>query len=312
MVVVEARAGISQGRLGWRGRFNHHRLLAVVEWALAACGPYQRAPAEMDAGSALRLPEPTAPATAVCVCDVCDRQVAYAALARHRRRHSDAKPFACTQCDSRFARRDARDRHERRHGEAPGRACELCGRAFQRQDALRRHVARHAQRDERTRSLTELQQGVARAAALERDLERARAELAAVQSHNDELTNRLADGNTADSDRPPIAGRCRECRTANTALLGEPLACTHCGALLHVFCAGYLRPLPACLFWCPRCRGNLAAPSAQRSLTAQDVEAAADELRLMDLLLWQAKLRRTPVPADGMCLFTAVANAVPA
>jgi hypothetical protein len=44
-------------------------------------------------------------------------------------------------------------------------------------------------------------------------------------------------------------------------------------------------------------------------LTVQDVEAAADEFHL---LLWQAMLRRTSVPADGMCLFAAVATTVPA
>jgi hypothetical protein len=270
----------------------------------------------MDAGSASSPPRPaellTPSAPATVVCDVCDRDVAYAAFARHRRRHSGAKPFACTQCGSRFARRDARDRHERKHGEAPGRACELCGRVFQRHDALQCHVARHAQRDERARSLAELQQGVARAAALTRDLESAREELTALQAHNDDLVNRLADGDAADSNRPPIAGRCRACRTANTALLGDPLACVECGALMHAFCAGYLRPVPACLFWCRPCRGKQPCPSEQRSLTVQDVEAAADEHRLLDLLLWQAKLRRTSVPADGMCLFTAVATAVPA
>ena len=65
-------------------------------------------------------------------------------LSKHRRVHSDERPFTCPLCEATFTRKDSRDRHIKRvHLEADQVTCTWsgCDKTFSSAEHLRLHVA---------------------------------------------------------------------------------------------------------------------------------------------------------------------------
>lgn len=78
-------------------------------------------------------------------CHLCDAKFVYQSkLKMHMNRHSGIKPYACDQCDNRFATAQTLKIHKQwKHSDDRPFQCEFCTNAFKRKDALVAHIRTH-------------------------------------------------------------------------------------------------------------------------------------------------------------------------
>jgi hypothetical protein len=246
------------------------------------------------------------------VCADCGTEVAYGALACHRRaRHApDAPRFPCDapDCGKVFKRRDDFGRHRVSHTAAE-LACAECAYRTTRPDNLERHRRRH-QVESLERRFADIATATdalrAQLAQREREAEDLRSQPDKAHREPDE-----DDGNAAGLPAAPATparardGRCGACGVADApALLGAVVRCSRpsCAARFHWTCAGYAYQLTSAhrLALCAACL-------EQARFMPETVERADREVVVLDTAPGRAPAaacrgkgrRAVPVPRAG-------------
>jgi len=254
-------------------------------------------------------------------CPTCGKSVLATSYARHVRSHS-ADTFACGQCGEVFKTKDARKRHVFvKHTDAEDLPfpCGVCAQRFARREHLDSHCARvhlNEARDQLDASRAQVDALHVRLDIVQANLNSASESVGELQAERDRLfldiilcepqddSSRVQPSAALSSPtRRRGAPRC-ECNRFHAAILGDVRRCSSpdCHNVFHWVCAGYGRWVPPDAFaLCANCLGKSA-------LTAEAIEDAAGEVTLLDARLAAHGLRREQVPADGLCLFAAVAR----
>ena len=247
-------------------------------------------------------------------CPDCGRSFSINSYARHLRSHF-AGTHICAECHRTFKNSYGLERHVReQHESTKSFACPVCGQRFARRERLDAHRARmHL---DAAHEALQIQLSESR-----KQLENARASVARLQAETDRLNSLVADLERADAsdddDREDAGGdsapqlskarrgapRCA-CKRFDSARLGDVRCCSApgCHNAFHWSCAGYGLPLTRDAY--ALCGGCLC----KGPFKLEEIEEAHYEIIRLDAYLASRCLRREPVPADGFCLFAAVAR----
>ena len=259
-------------------------------------------------------------------CPTCGKAVFTNSLARHQRSHA-AGSHVCIECGATFKNTDGLKRHLFvKHAPASEQplACPQCDQRFARGDQLDAHRARvhlDATREQLGESCTQLEKLHTQLAAVQAKLLDTQTTVARLQEEGDRLraasalqqASQEANADGLGDNLEQLAGRLRgrvvlrcPCLRFDSSRLGELRRCStpQCSSAFHWVCAGYGRPLaPDAVALCARCLAASPFPAVA-------YEDASNEVVLLDAYLAARGLRREPVAADGLCLFTSVARAI--